>query len=181
MAAPCEANPGRGPKDATVLIIRHAEKPDDGDGLTPAGEARAKAYVEYFRGFKFHSEPVKLDAIFAAADSKNSRRPRLTVQPLASALGLPVETRYRDKDYQGLAAELGERYNGRNVLVCWHHGVMLELLHAMGADPDTLLPGGKWPGDEYNWVVVLHYDQDGHLKDAQRIDEQLGHPLSGQG
>ena len=171
LAAWCKAEPGHGPKNATVLIIRHAEKPETGDGLTPAGEARARAYAVYFRTFQFQDAPVKLDAIFAAADSKNSRRPRLTVQGLGSALGLPVETRYRDKEYEALADELRKSYDDRNVLVCWHHGVMLELLRAMGADPDTLLPGGKWPGDEYHWVIVLRYDENGILKAAQRVME----------
>ncbi len=173
LTAPCDPEPGHGPKNATVLIIRHAEKPDDGDGLAPAGEARAQAYVEYFRDFKYHSEPIKLDAVFAAADSKNSRRPRITVEPLAHALGLTVNTSYRDKEFQRLAAELEAHDGGKSVLVCWHHGAMIELLHAMGADPETLLPGGKWPGDEYHWLIVLRYDAEGHLKDAEKINEPL--------
>lgn len=31
--------------DATVLVVRHGEKPDSGTGLSPAGEARAQAHV----------------------------------------------------------------------------------------------------------------------------------------
>ena len=107
-----------GLKRVTLLIIRHAEKPDDGDGLTPAGEARAKAYVDYFKNFKVHGEPLKLDAIFAAADSRGSRRPRLTVEPLASALGLPVNTSYKDKDYQLLVDELKAHYESKSILIC---------------------------------------------------------------
>ena len=93
-----------GPKGATVLLIRHAEKPDDGDGLTPAGEARTKAYVGYFQNLKFHDESLQPDTIFAAADSHHSRRPRLTVEPLAQALKIPVNTTYKDKDFASLAA-----------------------------------------------------------------------------
>ena len=171
LATLCGAEPGHGPKDATVLVIRHAEKPDDGDGLTPAGEARAKAYVNYFQTFKFHDLPVKPDAIFAAADSKNSRRPRLTVEPLAQALGLTVSTTFRDKDYQRLVDELAATGTGKNILVCWHHGTITELLRAMGANPDTLLTGGRWPGDEYHWVIVLRYDGNGVLQEARRETE----------
>ena len=173
LITPCIAEPGHGPKNATVLIIRHAEKPDAGDGLTPAGEARAQAYIEYFRDFKYHSEPVKLDAIFAAADSKNSRRPRITVEPLAQALGLKVDMNYRDKEFQRLADELAAHDSGKNVLVCWHHGAMPELLRALDTDPDKLLPGGHWPSNEYGWVIVVRYDAEGHVKDAEKIDEQL--------
>jgi len=48
-----------GPKDATILIIRHAEKPADGSasGLTAEGEKRARAYAGYFRDFRVDSKP----------------------------------------------------------------------------------------------------------------------------
>lgn len=173
VANPCQADTAHGPKNATVLIIRHAEKPDAGDGLTPAGEARAKAYIDYFRTFKWHSAPVKLDAIFAAADSKNSRRPRLTVEPTSQALGLAINTTYRDKEFQRLAEDLAVHYGGKNVLICWHHGEMPELIEAMGADLNALLPGGHWPGDEYHWTIVLRYDDEGRLKEAQRLEQSF--------
>lgn len=160
-----------GPRNATVLIIRHAEKPDEGDGLTPAGEARAKAYVAYFQRFTLHAKPLKLDAIFAAADSRNSRRPRLTVEPLARALGLTVNMSYKDKDFQSLANGLQSNHDAHNILVCWHHGEMRELLQALGGNPDVLLPAGHWPGDEYRWVIALSYGSDGQLQESRRIEE----------
>lgn len=43
-----------GLRNATVLIIRHAEKPDAGSLLNARGEQRAAAYVDYFN-------PLKLD------------------------------------------------------------------------------------------------------------------------
>ena len=169
---------GAGLKHATVLIIRHAEKPDDGAGLAPAGEARAQAYVGYFKNFQLHNEPVKLDAIFAAADSANSHRPRVTVEPLAQSLGLAVNASYKDKDYGLLVSELQAHHEGKNILICWHHGELPELLAALGADPNALLPGGRWPGDEYDWIIALRFDHDGHLKSAERLDEHLtgSHP-----
>ena len=167
-----------GLKHLTLVLIRHAEKPAEGDGLAPEGQARAQAYITYFQNFKFRSEPVKFDAVFAAADSKASQRPRLTVTPTAAALGLPINANYKDKDYQALVNELSAHHEGRNILICWHHGEMPDLLRALGADPGTLLPGGRWPGDEYDWAIVLHYDHDGKLKDAERISEGLtaSHP-----
>ena len=57
---------------ATIFIIRHAEKPEDGSGLTAAGKKRALAYVDYFAGVRVDRHPLKLDHLFAAADSKNS-------------------------------------------------------------------------------------------------------------
>jgi hypothetical protein len=40
-----------GLKNAVILIIRHAEKTDDGRGLSSLGVARAKAYAAYFKNF----------------------------------------------------------------------------------------------------------------------------------
>jgi Ketopantoate reductase PanE/ApbA len=39
-------------------------------------------------------------------------------------------------------------YSNKNILVCWHHGKIPELLASLGADPQKLLPPkGKWPED----------------------------------
>src|ERR1700739_189149 len=90
MSATSRAETAAGPRNAVVLIIRHAEQPEQGDGLSPAGEARAKDYINVFKSLAIDGRPLKLDYIFAAADSRESRRPRLTVEPTAQALGLAV-------------------------------------------------------------------------------------------
>jgi broad specificity phosphatase PhoE len=160
-------------KNAVILIIRHAEKQENGDGLTPAGEARARAYAAYFQNYKLHDAPLKIDAVFAAADSKSSHRPRLTAEPTAAALGLPLNSSFKNKDYQELVNELKAHHHDKHVLICWHHGEIPDLLRALGADPDTLLPGGHWPGEEYDWLIELRFDDEGKLKDARRVEEGL--------
>src|SRR6266699_3494061 len=42
-------------RNATVLIIRHAEKPETGKHLSPAGVSRAQAYVSYFKSLRIDS------------------------------------------------------------------------------------------------------------------------------
>ena len=83
------------PKSATLLLIRHAEKSGDPDdaGLTPAGQARAQAYVAYFQALTLDSARIAAPAwLIAKADEAESRRARLTLEPLAAALGLPIDT-----------------------------------------------------------------------------------------
>ena len=46
-----------GPKDAVVIIIRHADDADSGDGLSPLGQERADAYKNYFLNFTVDSKP----------------------------------------------------------------------------------------------------------------------------
>ena len=43
------AHAQNGPKNSVVLIIRHAEDADSGDGISAVGEKRAEAYQNYFQ------------------------------------------------------------------------------------------------------------------------------------
>jgi len=160
-------------KNAVILVIRHAEKPDAGSGLSAAGEARAAAYVNYFKNFKVDGQPLKLDCLFAAADSKASHRPHLTIEPTGKALGLDINSRFKAGDVQGLADEIKSRPHGHAILIAWHHGKIPSLLRALGADPDQVIPQGRWPDDVFGWLIQLRYDPDGHLMEARHINEKL--------
>ena len=160
-------------QNSVIVLIRHAEKPDVGDALSSAGDARANAYVDYFKHFTVNSNAIHFDYLFAAKDSHESKRPRLTIKPLSKGLGLGINTDFKDEEYARLADELhSRRYGDKNILVCWHHGKIPKLLAALGADPLHLLPNGKWPEDVFGWVLLLEYDENGHLNAAVK-DENL--------
>ncbi len=167
------------PQKATILLIRHAEKPESGPLLAVAGQARAQAYTVYFQNYLRNARPLTLHYLFAAADSDESHRPRLTITPLANALGLPINDTYKDKDYQKLAREIlrEPQYNHTNILICWHHGEILDLATALGVDADQLPPKAHWPEakppkkpwpkEVYGWVLQLHYGGDGKIEPQQ--------------
>jgi hypothetical protein len=164
-----------GPKAAVVLIIRHAEDADTGNGLSPRGQQRAEAYKDYFLNFTVDSKRLEPDLILTAKDSKQSHRPSLTVEPFAKAANLQIDTRFGNNDSAELAATLRETGQGKRILICWRHGNIPDLLRALGASPEDLLPRGKWPGAVYDWVILLNYDQEGHLipGSTKRINEHL--------
>jgi hypothetical protein len=178
-AAPAPDGKSSALTNAVILVIRHAEKPDTGDNLTPAGEARARAYAGYFKNFTLDGQPLKLDHLFAATDSAKSRRPRLTLEPTARELGLKIDSRFTDKKSLALASELQSHPTGTNILVCWRHEGIPQLLQALDADPKKLLPGGKWPDDEYDWLIELRFDENGRLIDSKRINENLTPAVAG--
>src|SRR5919202_6020586 len=120
--------------------------------------------------------PLKLSYLFAAADSPESQRPRLTIEPLARALDLDINDKHKDKDYQQLADDLltDPKYDGANSLVCWHHEQILPFAQSLGVDPSTLpsqsnWPTQGWPDDVYGWVLQLRYDAQGQLIPAQTL------------
>jgi hypothetical protein len=169
------ADAQEGPKNAVVLIIRHAEVADSGHGLSPRGEERAEAYKNYFLNFTVDSKQRKPDEVLVARDSKQSHRPRLTVEPFAKAAKLPIDSRFDNKQPTDLAAELRANHEGKVILICWHHGQIPDVLRALGAAPETLLPGGKWPRTVYDWVIMVSYDENGRLipESTRRISEHL--------
>jgi hypothetical protein len=164
-----------GPKDAVVLIIRHAEDGGVGKALAPRGEQRAEAYKDYFLKFTVDSKGREPQAIFAAKDSKRSHRPRLTVEPFAKAAELKIDTRFGNDQSADLAADLRANQQGKVILICWRHPYIPALLGALGANPNTFLPNGKWPGSVYDWVILLSFDQDGRLipSSSKRFNEHL--------
>jgi broad specificity phosphatase PhoE len=169
------ANAQEGPKNSVVLIIRHAENPANGHGLSPRGKERAEAYKNYFLNFTVDSKRREPEVIFVATDSKHSHRPRLTVQPFAKAANLPIDNRFGNNQPSDLAAELRANQQGKVILICWHHGQIPALLRALGVAPETLVPGGKWPRDVYDWVIMVSFDENGRVipESTRRINEHL--------
>jgi hypothetical protein len=164
---------GSGLIDTTVMIIRHVEKPKIGSGLTPAGEARAQAYVNYFAHFSVDGVSMTPNALYAAADSKSSMRPRLTIEPLSRALALPIDSEFADKQTRAIADALRNTVHGNRVLIAWHHGEIPQLIRDLSGDSAALIPDDKWPSDVFGWVVVLRYDHRGRLANAQVVREHL--------
>jgi len=170
------------PKNATVLIVRHGEKPGSGIGLTAAGRARALAYVQFFQELSpDDTTPLRIDYLFAAANSKDSCRPQLTMLPLAAALGLPIDDQIADGEYERLAAQIrhDRKYEESTLLVCWHHETALSLAHALGVERLALPESARWPCEPwqeevYGWVLVLVSDASGEIdKTRTRCINQL--------
>jgi hypothetical protein len=162
----------------TVLIVRHAEKPADGTGLTPMGEARARLYAKYFQPFQEDGLSIYVDCLYAGADSKNSVRPRLTLEPLSKASGLPLHLNVGTKDPEALVLELKTEAHGQHPLIAWRHGEIPALLTAFGTAPEKILPNGKWPDDVFDWVIVIRTGPDGRPVSAKLIHESLAVPAA---
>jgi broad specificity phosphatase PhoE len=153
---------------SSIMLIRHAEKPEDGEqavdrrghpddeSLSVTGWMRAGALVRMFAllegrpGEPHIVRPLHLVAARATA-THPSTRPRDTLQPLAAALGVPIdETLAADDPLPAIAAHLNEMSGP--LLVCWRH----ETLPALA---DELLQRSqaptRWPDGCYDMVWVI--------------------------
>ena len=98
--------------------------------------------------------------IFATADSNHSHRPRETARPTAMALGVPFDAKtYSNSkhDIKKLAEVLTSdaTYDGKVILICWHHGTIPDLAQQLGvANPPP------WDGSAvFDRVWVIDFTQ----------------------
>jgi broad specificity phosphatase PhoE len=151
---------------AQVLLMRHAEKPTDplDPDLSPAGRQRAEKLVDYIP--KTFGKPAFL---FASAASKHSRRPIETITPLAQNCGLKIDESFADQDYEALAHELltNDQYESKLILLCWHHGNIPPLAHALNA------PHGDYPNpwDPTVFNLILNFKFRSGKPEVQEMTE----------
>jgi phosphohistidine phosphatase SixA len=147
-----------------IFIMRHAERFEDTSSLphlTPKGYERAHMLVPFI--CEKYGKP---DFIIAASLYKKNNRPFETVQPLATAIHVPIDDSYEAIRNTELANALlhNPKYAGKFVLIVWHHSLMPELARALGAPRGTY--PDPWKGDVYNLILSIER----HEGSAPKVD-----------
>ena len=133
----------------TVIFVRHAEKalaPADDPGLSEAGKRRA---VELARQLVDADVVAGVDAIY----STSFRRTEETVQPLATALNIPITFYDADlKNAETIMDEIVKTHKGQIVLVVGHSNTVPALIGSMGASKKVPKIDEK---NEYDNIYVV--------------------------
>ncbi len=144
-----------------VIIIRHGEKDPGTFGLTQQGFERAGALAHYFsqtEEFLTFGLPF---ALFASRPIHSSddftTRCIDTLVPTAALLNLPIHSPYAPPQEPILANLIlnDSRYDGKNILICWHHTAIRQLIQAFGyLPPPAIQP--VYP-DRYDLTFILTF------------------------
>lgn len=145
---------------AQILIIRHAEKPDKGNDLSPEGYEHAQKLVAYFEhdaAVTRYGTPFAIFAMDHSSDDE-SRRPVETVTPLATALGLKIHDKFGKNDLKEISQKVlnDPKYDGKMVLICWEHHVIPNLARELGAKDAP----GTWDDNDFTSVWELDFEND---------------------
>jgi len=161
---------------AQVIIIRHGEKNTITRELTGAGIERAEALSSYltepndgpgFVGSAGLTNVTLFDfgvpfALYASRPVQESDdftvRCIQTLVPTALRLGLPLHSPYGPGQEHELAQSIlnAPSYDGKNIVICWHHTFIAALITAFGyLPPAGIVP--VYPNNRFDLVWVMTF------------------------
>jgi hypothetical protein len=161
------------PNAATLLFIRHGEKPTAGllgadqngnadpDGLIPRGWQRAGALVTLFapNGTTLSSTLPSPGALVTPQYPQPGHRPYFTVSPLSDRLGVSIQSAYPvDTDPASFVKYL-LTIDADVILTCWEHQHLVNIVQAVGTAVPVTNAGDvptAWPDDRFD--VIWRFD-----------------------
>ncbi len=140
---------------AQVIIVRHAEEPEQGNHLSPKGHARAQAMIGFWRTHPVvahYGDPV---AFYASYSPGKSLRSIETLTPSANFYRRPLFSHFQKEQIRELAYEILNRpdLHGRTVVVAWQHTHIIPMLQALGVQNAPAV----WPDSIFNQAAVVRY------------------------
>ncbi len=134
--------------DTIAVAVRHAEKEKSGrdPALTAAGQQRAEDLRARLAG-------ANVKGVF----STDTQRTRLTAQPLAAMLGLPVTLYTTPSDVR---ARVLAAHRGETVLIVGHSNTLGSIATAFGAALPAALPQ-PIEDDDYDNLITIFVNGDG--------------------
>jgi hypothetical protein len=132
-----------------VILVRHGEKPKNGSNLTCEGLNRSLQLPEVLNK-KFGKPDYLYIPSLSLGDSTKHARMFETAIPLAVRYQLEITSRFEEKDFSAIAANVKEKKG--TVLMVWEHKAIKDIAAALGVtDPP------KWADDDYDsiWIITF--------------------------
>ena len=133
----------------TVIIVRHGEKPANGDNLSCQGLNRSLALPAVL-----YSKFGKPDFTFipAIATGKQTGHSRMfqTVTPMAVQYNLTLDSKFDEKDFSGVAESVLKKTG--TVLLVWEHSAIPGVAAALGVKGQL-----SWADDDFDsiWIITI--------------------------
>ncbi|WP_198171399.1 histidine phosphatase family protein [Mucilaginibacter aquatilis] len=159
----------KGGDDLRIIIMRHAEKPANGDNLSCKGFNRAMmlpgVLVKKFGVPRYVYVPSP-----STGKATKSGRMLQTVWPLATKYNLTVNSKFDVENTKALAKNISNKTG--TVLVVWEHNAIRSIIAALGIKADKL----KWKSNDYDslWIVSIHNGKASLQQTAQGINAPDG-------
>jgi len=135
-----------------IILIRHGEKPDQGDNLSCAGFNRALQLPAVLNKKFGALAEIYVPAINTGKQTSTARMYQTAV-PLAVKYNLGINSKYDVDDVAGLAQSLLKKEG--TTLVVWEHKKINNIVKALGVEQKI-----DWADDDYDSIWIITF-QDG--------------------
>lgn len=137
-------------KSLRVIILRHAEKPDEGDNLSCQGLNRALALPNVL-----YSKFKLPDHIFVPSINTGKKtgvaRMYQTIVPFAVKYNLNIDTKFDVGNEKALAQSIKKKSG--TILVVWEHNNIPAIAQELGVTGEKL----KWKGSDFDSIWIITY------------------------
>lgn len=159
----CDGKPHYGDKgtpddNLKVVIIRHGEKPADGDNLSCQGQNRALQLPAVLTQKFGTPNYVYVPALENDKSTAHSRMFQ-TASPLAIKYNLTINSKYSSKNSEKIAKHVLKQTG--TVLMVWDHSSIQDLAEKLGVTHAT-----QWNDDDFDSIWLITF-ADGEAKLAQ--------------
>lgn len=170
LSLPCTAqNKG---STRRIILIRHAEKPADGDNLSCSGFDRSLKLAQVLSNKFGVPDEVYVSSPNTGKQTKSVRMLQ-TALPLATKYNLTINSSYDAKDVKKLSNTI--RKSEGTILVVWQHSELPALARSLGIKTAGL----SWNAEDYDSIWLITY-KDGKAilkKDKEGIIPAGGCPF----
>jgi hypothetical protein len=144
-----------------VILIRHGEKPDDGDNLTCAGLNRALALPAVLNQL-MPTPPDYTYVPLIGTDGKQTTSVRMfqTVTPYAVQHNLTLNSDYATDNIEGITNDIRSRRG--TVLLVWEHHSIVKIANRLGIK--ELL---DWPDTDFDSIWTIRFSGGGRKGKAK--------------
>lgn len=132
-----------------VIIIRHGEKPDQGDNLSCQGFNRSLQLPNVLNQ-KFGIPNYIFVPSINTGKKTSTARMYQTIVPFAVKYNLNINTKYDVNDTKDLAQDVLQRDG--TVLLVWEHKHIDNILRALGVNNSD-----KWPDDDFDSIWIINF------------------------
>ncbi|WP_223648628.1 histidine phosphatase family protein [Hymenobacter psoromatis] len=145
-----------------VIIIRHGEKPEEGDNLSCAGLNRALALPAVLNQL-MPTPPDYTYVPLIGTDDQNTSTARMfqTVTPYAVQRNLVINSDYDVDNTKGIAKEL--RYQRGTALLVWEHESIPEIAKELGIKGPL-----EWSDADFDSIWIIDFSGGGAKGKAKR-------------
>ena len=149
-----------------IVLIRHGEKPKDGNELSCQGVNRSKALPAVLNA-RIGLPGIVYVPSFAPGGAAKHSRMYQTITPFTEKYRLQLNSSYKVNDIRGVTRNILKQHG--TVLVVWEHNGLEDMAEELGVKDKM-----HWKDDDFDSIWIITFSKKGKARLV--VDQEGLHP-----